>query len=391
MERRWRNIRPPLSGSKPKNCHWRPVWHFTVELVAMNQSQPSKLQERVIQAAEAVLKSDGSVGPLELIQALGFLPTPHVEAWRKGLPDFSSLQKYMQVGEAKLEKCLEFFEAWVKERRLVPVQATYQRRTHDGVKELTITAEGNPGLERFYRTHFAPGDLPASKVTRLTAKLNRVPDLVVFETVSETAKCNECSQDLPKGSYLFREEGESLCLACADLDYLVFLPAGDTALTRRAKKHSPLSAVVVRFNRRRNRYDRQGLLVSDNALARAEAECTADAPERAEARARAAVARVGQDSQFIEALTAAIRIQYPGCPEAEAKEIAEHAGLRGSGRVGRSAAGRELDPAAVDLAVIAHIRHVHTPYDTLLMKGVERMAARQQVRDKIDGVIQKWR
>jgi hypothetical protein len=353
--------------------------------------QHSELQERVIQAAEFVLKHQGSVGPLELLQALQFLPYPHVEAWRKGLPDFSSLQKYMQVGEPKLKKCLNYFAAWVKERGLVPVQATYQRRAHDGVKELTVTADGNPELEKFYRTHFAPGDLPASKASRLTAKLNKVPDLVVFETVSETAKCSECSIDLPKGSYLFREQDQALCMVCADLDYLIFLPAGDTALTRRAKKHSPLSAVVVRFNRRRNRYERQGLLVSEGALAKAEAECTADAPERAEARARAAVARVGQDAKFIEALTAAIRSQYPGCPEAEAKEIAEHAGLRGSGRVGRSAAGRELDPAAVDLAVIAHIRHVHTSYDTLLMKGVERMAARQKIRSKIDEIIEKWR
>ncbi len=67
-------------------------------------------------------------------------------------------------------------------------------------------------------------------------------------------------------------EGERpLCLTCADLDHLVYLPRGDTALTRRARKHSALSAVVVRFSRARKRYERQGVLVEESALEQAEA------------------------------------------------------------------------------------------------------------------------
>jgi hypothetical protein len=187
------------------------------------------------------------------------------------------------------------------------------------------------------------------------------------------------------------EKGRPLCLTCADLDQLVFLPAGDTALTRRARKHSPLAAVVVRFSRARKRYERQGLLVAQEAIARAEDECAADAPERAAARARAALVRQEEDREFITALTEKIAQRYPGCPADEARGIAEHTGLRSSGRVGRSAAGRELDGSAVDLAVIAHIRHTHTNYDELLMGGTERLDARAQVREKIDRVLAKWR
>lgn len=45
-------------------------------------------------------------------------------------------------------------------------------------------------------------------------------------------------------------EGDGpLCMDCADLGHLVFLARGDAALTRRAKKASGLSAVVVRFSR----------------------------------------------------------------------------------------------------------------------------------------------
>ena len=40
-------------------------------------------------------------------------------------------------------------------------------------------------------------------------------------------------------------------------------------------------------------------------------------------------------------------------------------------------------PRAVDLAVKAHIRHAHTNYDELLMRGTERLDARALVREKI--------
>ena len=76
-------------------------------------------------------------------------------------------------------------------------------------------------------------------------------------------------------------------MACADLDHLVFLPAGDTALTRRARQHSGLSPVVVNFSRARRRYERQGVLLEEDALLRAEAECLADADTRATQRRRA--------------------------------------------------------------------------------------------------------
>ncbi|MBM3888846.1 MAG: DUF2293 domain-containing protein [Verrucomicrobia bacterium] len=39
--------------------------------------------------------------------------------------------------------------------------------------------------------------------------------------------------------------------------------------------------------------------------------------------------------------------------------------------VGRSAAGRALEPRAIEPAAAAHIRHARTDYDTLLMQGVE--------------------
>ena len=53
--------------------------------------------------------------------------------------------------------------------------------------------------------------------------------------------------------------------------------------------------------------------------------------------------------------------------------IAAHASVRGSGRVGRTAAGRALDEEAVRAAVIAAIRHRHTAYDRMLMQVWSRV------------------
>jgi hypothetical protein len=57
---------------------------------------------------------------------------------------------------------------------------------------------------------------------------------------------------------------------CVGLGDLVFLPAGDANLTRHVKAKSQRSAVVVRFSRSRDRYERQGLLVEEAAMSDAE-------------------------------------------------------------------------------------------------------------------------
>jgi len=84
-------------------------------------------------------------------------------------------------------------------------------------------------------------ELSEKKTARLAGKLNRPPDLVVFEKVSAEGACSECGVELLKGKSAVNGERPAACLTCADLDRLVFLPAGDAALSRRARKHSRLS------------------------------------------------------------------------------------------------------------------------------------------------------
>ena len=70
--------------------------------------------------------------------------------------------------------------------------------------------------------------------------------------------------------------------------------------------------------------------------------------------------------------------------------IAEFACRRYSGRVGRSAAAKHLDEDAVRLAVIAHVRHRETEYDSLLGQGIDRYDARQLVQARIEQVLCEW-
>lgn len=192
-------------------------------------------------------------------------------------------------------------------------------------------------------------------------------------------------------SLLVLEEGAPRCLDCADLGHLVFLPRGDTALTRRAREESALSAVVVRFNRRRARYERQGVLVEEEALTRAEVRCLADAEARRRRRLRDARRRATEDVRFTDAFAAEIRRLLPCCPVERARGIAAHASVRGSGRVGRSAAGRALSEGAVVSAVVASVRHLDTPYDQLLMSGVPRHEARRRIAAAVEHVLGGWR
>ena len=122
------------------------------------------------------------------------------------------------------------------------------------------------------------------------------------------SKCDECGEELGRKAWITLEkEKGALCLTCADLDHLVFLPTGDAALTRRARKHSALSAVVLKFSRARRRYERQGLLVEEQALRQAETECLADSEIRARRAERERIRREDFDQQYIQAFAHRIR------------------------------------------------------------------------------------
>jgi hypothetical protein len=218
----------------------------------------------------------------------------------------------------------------------------------------------------------------------------RTKEIMVFIS-NRDSTCGECGESLGSKAWitLAGDQG-ALCLACADLDHLSFLPSGNVALTRRARKHSTLAAVVLKWSRARKRYERQGLLLEERALEKAEQECLADTEVRARQREREAIRREEVNSRYVEGFASRVKELFSGCPAGREQEIAEHACLKYSGRIGRSASAKAMDETAVRLAVIAHVRHRETKYDELLAHGRERWEARAAVEEAVFRVLQKW-
>lgn len=343
-----------------------------------------KLQRRVTEAAETVLRKQKYVAPVDVLVGLRWLRTTTVDEWRRGAG--GPLAAKLPVDKDRVLDAFACLRAWASARGLEPSEAAYLSGTRDN--RPLVFAE-DEALQRTFRVHWVSPDLSGKQREKLEAKQNQAPDLVVLAAATDWT-CAGCGVRATAGEFQLLEDERPLCLSCADFDHLVYLPSGNAALSRRAKKESTLSVLVQRFNKRRKRYERQGILVDEAALERAETQCLADEDVHARRRERDAERRAAADVEFQAAMATEIRRLFPGCTAERAQTIAEHAGTRGSGRVGRSAAGRALDENAVRLAVIASIRHLDTEYDALLMAGVPRTEARDRIRPAIDRVLTRW-
>ncbi|HEU5002297.1 MAG TPA: DUF2293 domain-containing protein [Actinomycetota bacterium] len=344
------------------------------------------LETRVVEAAEAALAEHRYASALDVLGGLGWALAAGIDPWQQGR--VPHLQDQLQVSPEKVNEAMAIFEHWARAQGLQPAEAVYVTRTRDR-RPLQFTASGDPARETAFRTHWLAPDLSDAQRQRLVEKQAKAPDLVVISALKDW-DCAECGSEHFAGNLLTMEDPGPICMECADLGHLSFLPAGDTALTRRAKKASGLSAVVVRWSRSRKRYERQGILVEDSALDQAEESCLADEDLRRRRREREAERRAAGDATFQDNFAARIRELLPGCPPDRAAAIADHAALRGSGRVGRSAAGRALDPEPVLLAVAAAVRHEDTDYDRLLMQGMGRADARAQIRPAVEEILRRW-
>lgn len=215
---------------------------------------------------------------------------------------------------------------------------------------------------------------------------------VVWISHGHGEPCASCRGEIAKGVFVqIDPQHGARCMECAGLADLVYLPAGDPALTRRALALSSRSAVVVKFSRARKRNERQGVLVDAQAVEQAEKACKADAARREGQRARRLVRDEAAERAYLARFTAEILAEFPACPRDEAETIARRACEKYSGRVGRSAAAKALEPGAIVLAVRAHVRHHHTGYDDLLARGLEPSEARPLVANEIEDVLDRWR
>jgi hypothetical protein len=347
-----------------------------------------KLKRRVLDAAEGALQDHQEVSPIDILTRIRLLAPVNVEGWKKRR--IPVLEELIQGSSSKISRALDMFEDWAHANGLQPVERRYLAQTREGPIDLQFSFGGDPEVERRMRTHYVSPALSERLRKQREDKQSKPEPPAVFMIVRDSA-CSECGVVLERGSLLFMEAERPLCLACARMDDLEFLCRGDAALTRRATKYSGRSAVVVEYSRSRGRYERQGILVEKGAIEQAEQECLADAGDRAKARVAGEARRKEEDRVLVAEMTRHIEHLFPKCPPKEAAAIAKHTAARGSGRVGRTRAGRKLDEQALTAAVVAAVRHNHTNYDELLASGVDRQFARDAVRDRVDQILDSWR
>lgn len=347
----------------------------------MNDKQ---LEERVRTVAEAALSEREFVTAIDVFLGLGWLEPSSEQAWRQGRTPY--LERVVTANLSKISTAMRCLRVWARRRGLKPSETAYLARSR-GRAQLRFSKSGKPSIERAYRTHWVSPALSERKRERLAERQGKPPELVVISPIRDWT-CAACQGT---GGLLIMEGPGPLCLACVEMDHLVFLAAGDAALTRRAKAASTLSAVVVRFSRARKRYERQGTLVEEDALAAAERLCLADEDARSRRRERDRLRRADEDADLVRRFAAQITTLFPGCPVQRAQAIARHAAARGSGRVGRTAAGQAVQGDVVELAVIASIRHEDTDYDELLMAGIDRTEARERVYNDVERALEAWR
>ncbi len=229
----------------------------------MNPKNRRRLADRVTRAAESSLAAQGYVAPLDVLLGVGWLDAGAVKRWRLGQIEF--LERAVQANLPRISEAMKLFRSWAKTKGLLASETEYVARAPHRQK-LRFSRSGHPTIERLYRTHWVSPALSERKRERLIEKASRAPDLVVIQPLNTEWTCHRCGGT---GDLLMMEPPGPACLRCVGLDDLEFLPAGGALLTRRAKANSARFAVVVRYSRSRDRYERRGLLVEGQALARA--------------------------------------------------------------------------------------------------------------------------
>lgn len=120
------------------------------------------------------------------------------------------------------------FRRWAQEKGLRPSETRYTRRAREGTVDLRFSKSGVPAIEKNYRTHCVSPALSERKQQQIAERFDRAAKPVVFLILRES-QCSECGAELGRDGFLFMEAEQPLCLPCARLGDVEYVPSGGGA------------------------------------------------------------------------------------------------------------------------------------------------------------------
>lgn len=98
----------------------------------------------------------------------------------------------------------------------------------------------------------------------------------VVYAIARASRCYACDTKLNAGDIIkmqnSQDDREVLCRKCAGLASFEMLPKGDAKLSRLAGKYSSATYTVMQWSQLWKCYERVGILVTPEALAKAQSE-----------------------------------------------------------------------------------------------------------------------
>lgn len=305
------------------------------------------LDSRVEQVADDALAGQQFVTPVDVMLGLGWVAKAKVDLWLAGF--VTSLDRCLRVTPTATHDAIDTLSAWARESGLQPWETDYAG----------LAFSDDPAYERAFRIRWAPSDTPSPKnpSPRPTVRLEYLK-----------VDCDNCG-GIHKP--IVSTNGGGFCLDCAGLGHLVYLPAGDAALTRRTTKTARLTIAVGRVHTRRSR---EGVLAEQRDIEHAAQQCLADDHRNA------------HTDDLGRTIADGIRAEFPGCPPARAGGIARFLAVYG----GYSPNACKHPDTICEWAA-ASVRHIDTGYDNLILSGVGPVDACRRVQPRVDDILGTWR
>src|SRR5262249_55054401 len=117
----------------------------------MNPANRSKLEKRVVKAAEDALAAQNYVSAVDVLVGIGWLDSGSVKRWRQGQID--CLEGAVQANLSRVSEAIKLFRSWAAKKGLFASETDYVARTPQR-QTLRFSRSGNPTIERLYRTHW---------------------------------------------------------------------------------------------------------------------------------------------------------------------------------------------------------------------------------------------